>query len=142
MTRTAFAAAITLLAATVVALAQPVFTGTDIFPPEEFAARRAKLMALLGDGVAIMQGTTERPGEQPLRQSNQFFYVTGVVEPRAIAVIDGRTKKTTVFLPPYNERREQRMLRSGPAAGRRRGAIARRRRRPAARRVREARCRT
>ena len=117
MTRTAFAAAITLLAATVVTLAQPVFTGTDIFPPEEFAARRAKLMALLGDGVAIMQGTTERPGEQPLRQSNQFFYVTGVVEPRAIAVIDGRTKKTTVFLPPYNDRREQRMYGPGLRPG-------------------------
>ena len=57
-------------------------------------------MALIGDGVAIMLGTTEPPGEQPLRQNNQFFYVTGVVEPRAIAMIDGRTKKTTVFLPP------------------------------------------
>ncbi len=40
-------------------------------------------MEKIGDGVAIMQGTTERPGEQPLRQSNQFYYVSGVVEPRA-----------------------------------------------------------
>jgi Xaa-Pro aminopeptidase len=93
--------------------AQPVFTGTEIFPPEEFAARRAKVIAGIGDGVAILQGTTERPGEQALRQNNQFFYLTGVVEPRAIAVIDGRTKKTTIFLQPYNERREQRMY--GPA---------------------------
>jgi Xaa-Pro aminopeptidase len=93
--------------------AQPVFTGTEIFPPEEFAARRAKVLAQIGDGVAILQGTTERPGEQPLRQSNQFFYLTGVVEPRAIAVIDGRTKKTTIFLQPYNERREQRMYGAG-----------------------------
>jgi len=94
-------------------LAQPVFTGTEIFPPEEYAARRAKVLAQIGDGVAILQGTTERPGEQPLRQSNQFFYLTGVVEPRAIAVIDGRTKKTTIFLQPYNERREQRMYGAG-----------------------------
>jgi Xaa-Pro aminopeptidase len=93
--------------------AQPVFTATEIFPPEEFAARRAKVLAQISDGVAILQGTTERPGEQPLRQSNQFFYLTGVVEPRAIAVIDGRTKKTTVFLQPYNERREQRMYGAG-----------------------------
>ena len=41
-------------------------------------------MEKIGDGVAILQGTTERPGEQPLRQNNQFFYLTGVVEPRAI----------------------------------------------------------
>ena len=93
--------------------AQPVFTGTEIFPPEEFAARRAKVMETIGDGVAILQGTTERPGEQPLRQNNQFFYLTGVVEPRAIFTIDGRTKKTTLYLLARNERREQRML--GPA---------------------------
>jgi Xaa-Pro aminopeptidase len=94
-------------------LAQPVFTGTEIFPPEEFAARRARVIAAIGEGVAILQGTTERPGEQALRQNNQFFYLTGVVEPRAIAVVDGRAKKTTIFLPPFSERREQRMY--GPA---------------------------
>ena len=57
--------------------AQPVIS--DIFPPEEFAARRAKVMAQIGDGIAILQGTTERPGEQPLRQSNHFYYLSGVV---------------------------------------------------------------
>ena len=93
--------------------AQPVFTGAEIFPPEEFAARRARVMDKIGDAVAILQGTTERPGEQPLRQNNQFFYLTGVVEPRAIVTIDGRTKKTTLYLQPKNERRESRML--GPA---------------------------
>src|SRR5262245_61449672 len=62
--------------------AQPIFT--DIFPPEEFAARRAKVMAQIGYGVAVLQGATERAGEQPLRQNNQFFYLTGVIEPRAI----------------------------------------------------------
>src|ERR1700704_6462244 len=91
--------------------AQPVFT--DVFPPGEYATRRARVMERIGDGVAILQGTTERPGEQPLRQNNQFFYLTGVVEPRAIAMLDGRAKKTTVFLQPLNERREQRMFGPG-----------------------------
>ena len=85
--------------------AQPVFT--DIFPPDEYAARRARVMQKIGDGVAIIQGTTERPGEQPLRQANQFFYISGVVEPRAILVIDGKTKRSTLFLNPRNERREK-----------------------------------
>lgn len=93
--------------------AQPVFTGTEIFPAEEFAARRARVMEKIGDAVAILQGTTERPGEQALRQNNQFFYLTGVVEPRAIVTIDGRSRKTTLYLQPKNERREQRMY--GPA---------------------------
>jgi hypothetical protein len=32
-------------------LAQPVFTGTEIFPPEEFAARRSKTVAQIGDAA-------------------------------------------------------------------------------------------
>jgi Xaa-Pro aminopeptidase len=88
--------------------AQPIFT--DVFPPDEYAARRARVMDKIADGIAILQGTTERPGEQPLRQSNQFFYVSGVVEPRAILVIDGKTRSSTLFLNPRDERREQSMF--------------------------------
>jgi Xaa-Pro aminopeptidase len=94
-------------------LAQPVFTGGDIFPPEEFAARRARVMEKIGDAVAMIQGTTERPGEQPLRQANQFFYISGVVEPRAILLIDGKTRRSTLFLNPRNERREKMMFGPG-----------------------------
>jgi Xaa-Pro aminopeptidase len=93
--------------------AQPVFAGADIFPPDEFAGRRARVMERIGDAVAVLQGTTERPGEQPLRQNNQFFYLTGVVEPRAIVVLDGRARQTTLFLQPLDERREHRMFGPG-----------------------------
>lgn len=87
---------------------------TTAFPPEEFAARRAKVMTQIGDGVVVMQGTTERAGESPLRQSNQFFYLTGVVEPRALLIVDGKTKRTTLFLAPTTAGRE-RMI--GPYLG-------------------------
>ncbi len=93
--------------------AQPVFRGSEIFPPEEFAARRQKVMAQIGDGAAIVLGTTEPGGEKPLRQNNQFFYLTGVVEPRAVVIIDGRSKTSTLFLLPRNGRREARQY--GPA---------------------------
>ena len=69
-------------------------------------------MEKTGTAVVILQGTTERPGEQPLRQNNQFFYLTGVVEPRAILVMDGSTKRSTLFLNPRSERRET--IRLGP----------------------------
>lgn len=100
-----------LLAIALPIAAQPVFT--NVFPPDEYNSRRAAVMEKIGDGVAILEGTTERPGEQPLRQSNQFFYVCGVVEPRAILMIDGRSRKTTLFLNPRVERREKSMF--GPS---------------------------
>ena len=108
------AARLTLLLATALLLpaargeAQPVIT--TVFPAQEYAARRARVMAAIGDGVAILQGTTERPGEQPLRQGNQFHYLSGVVAPRALLVIDGRTKRSTLFLEPETERRVQVMF--------------------------------
>jgi len=76
--------------------AQPVVR--TVFPPQEYAARRAQLFDKIGDGIAIIEGTTERPGEQPFRQANQFAYLTGAAEPRAIALLDGRTRATYVFL--------------------------------------------
>ncbi len=102
----ALAVAALLLAASIPrAQAQQGFT--DAFPPEEFAARRARIIASIGDNVAIMQGTAERRGESPLRQSNQFFYLTGVTEPRALLVIDGRAKRSTLFLIPRTPQRER-----------------------------------
>jgi len=109
------AAAVALLAVVLVAAptAQPVFRGDEIFPPEEFAARRAKVMEKIGDGVAIVLGTPGPPGEMPFRQNSQFFYLTGATEPRASVIIDGRLKKTTIYLQPTNERRDASMF--GPA---------------------------
>ena len=64
-------------------------------------------MKSIGDGVAILQGTTERRGESPLRQSNQFFYLTGVTEPRAMLIIDGKAQRSTLFLTPRTAARER-----------------------------------
>ena len=91
--------------------AQPVFS--NVFPPEEYAARRAVVMEKIGDGVAVVLGATEPPGEMPFRQNNQFHYLCGVAEPRAILVLDGKTKKTTLFLNPRNQRQEDSMYGPG-----------------------------
>src|SRR5574338_105748 len=93
------------LAGVAVSSQAPLFTAA--FPPEEFAARRAKVMEKIGEGVAVIQGAAESPAYVKFRQNNQFFYLTGVEVPRAIAVIDGRSKKSTLFLQPRDERAER-----------------------------------
>ena len=72
---------------------------TDAFPPEEFAARRAKVMEAIGDGIAILQGAVERPAELQFRQNTQVYYLSGIEVPRAILVIDGRTRRSTAYIP-------------------------------------------
>jgi Xaa-Pro aminopeptidase len=101
MKKVTLALGATLLMAFTVS-AQPWFT--DVLPIEEFAARRARLMAEIGDGIAVIQGAAERPAESPFRQNNQFFYLSGVEVPRAVLTVDGRTKQSTLYLPdnsPY-----------------------------------------
>src|SRR3954454_14189539 len=113
-TRRAISGAVAAVALiTAAPLAQPVFRGSEIFPAEEYAARRARVLAGIGDGVAIVLGATEPPGEMPFRQNSQCFYLSGVVEPRAVLILDGRTRRTTVFLQPANARRDTSMF--GPA---------------------------
>jgi Xaa-Pro aminopeptidase len=96
---------VVVLASALNAFAQPLFT--DSLPKEEFAERRAKLLQKIGDGLVIIQGTTETGNSLKFRQNNQFYYLTGVEVPRAMLLIDGRTKKSTLFVPPRDERRER-----------------------------------
>ena len=59
-----------LLVGAPAASAQPLFT--DSLPKQEFVERRARLMEKIGDGVAIIQGTTETGTALKFRQNNQF----------------------------------------------------------------------
>jgi Xaa-Pro aminopeptidase len=100
------AAGLIAIAAVHDSIAQPLLF-TDALPKEEFAARRARVMAEIGDAVAVIQGATETAAYERFRQSNQFFYLTGVEVPRAILTIDGRTRTSTLYLLPRNERMER-----------------------------------
>jgi Xaa-Pro aminopeptidase len=105
-TRLALLVLVAAMAGTIAAHAQaPLFT--DSVPPEEFAARRARVFAAIGDGVAVLEGSTEYPAYVRFRQNDQFFYLTGVEVPRALVLLDGRTKQTALFVAPRNERLER-----------------------------------
>lgn len=78
------------------------------FPPEEFKARWATVFDKIGDkAVAIVQGAPLARGFALPRQSNEFYYLSGIETPGAYLLLDGRTRKVTLILPPRNERLER-----------------------------------
>jgi len=84
---------------------RPLFS--EHFAPEEFAARRARVFDAIGpDAIAVIQGAPMPFGFVPFRQSNEFFYLTGIASPSAYLLLDGATREAILYLPNRNERRE------------------------------------
>jgi Xaa-Pro aminopeptidase len=78
------------------------------FPPEEFKARWEKVFEKIGDrAIAMVQGVPLTSGFIFPRQTNEFFYLCGIETPHAYLVLDGRTRKATLLLPPRNEALER-----------------------------------
>jgi Xaa-Pro aminopeptidase len=77
------------------------------FPPEEFKARWAKVFDRIGDrAAAVVQGMPLTNGFIVPRQSNEFYYLCGIETPHSYLVLDGKTRKATLYLPPANRRLE------------------------------------
>ncbi len=95
------------------ALAAPAFGQSALyyqqdFPAEEFRTRWSKIYAQIGtNAVAVVQGAPFGRGFAFPRQSNEFYYLCGVETPHSYLLLDGRTKKATLYLPPRNRRLEQ-----------------------------------
>ena len=71
-------------------LAQAGRAFTTNFTTQEFAARRAKVYDAIGpEAVALMQGLPSVHSSAVFRQSNEFFYLSGVVAPQALLLMDG-----------------------------------------------------
>ncbi len=84
----------------------PAWRQTD-FPPEEFQTRWARIYDRIGDkAVLVMQGVPRTPGFNFPRQTNEFYYLCGIETPHTYLLLDGRTRKTTLFLPPRDQRLE------------------------------------
>jgi Xaa-Pro aminopeptidase len=102
MTRLAFLAALAFASlAPLGAQEWPPFQSD--FPADEFKQRRGKVMDAIGAGaMAILQGAPGVDGFKVFRQSNEFYYLTGLETPHAYLVLDGRTRRSTLYLTPRN----------------------------------------
>jgi Xaa-Pro aminopeptidase len=65
--------------------------GPLAFDKSEYAARRARLMAKIPDGIAVFWGSLSAP------QNNELIYLCGVKVPRAVLIIDGVRKESLLF---------------------------------------------
>ena len=78
------------------------------FPPDEFQERWRGVFDQIGeDAVAVVQGIPLTNGFIMPRQSNAFYYLSGIESPHAYILLDGREKKVTLYMPPKNERLER-----------------------------------
>ena len=92
----------------ITALAQDIPYFTTDFPPAEFAARRAKVYDAIGaNGLAVLQGAPSPTGYTRFRQANEFYYLCGIEVPHAYLLLDGTTRKASLYLLHRNEARER-----------------------------------
>ena len=96
--------------------AAPGATSRMCFPSRSSRPGARKVMAAIGDGVAVLHGAPEMAAEVAFRQNNQFFYLTGVEVPRADP--GARRPHEAVDAVPAGPRRE-RIQRARPGPGRR-----------------------
>jgi len=76
------------------------------FPPDEFAARRARIFDAIGPAAhALVQGAGPVRGFEIFRQTNEFYYCSGVEEPQAYLLLSGPDRRTTLYLPHRPEGR-------------------------------------
>jgi Xaa-Pro aminopeptidase len=83
--------------ALLVLLLLPHTIAAQDFDKAEFAGRRAKLLAKIPDGIAVILGGIEHPYPLRFRQSPDFYYLTGLKEPGMVLILNGVTKNAAVF---------------------------------------------
>lgn len=77
------------------------------FPPEEFRGRWSRVFDKIGaDAVAVVQGVSQTNGFMMPRQTNEFYYLSGVETPHSYLLLDGRNRRVLLYLPPRNPRLE------------------------------------
>ncbi len=78
------------------------------FTIEEFAERRSRVFDKIGNhSLALIQGGTAVRGFEVFRQSNEFYYLCGLETPHSYLLMDGRNRRSTLYLPHRDEARER-----------------------------------
>src|SRR5207249_9725580 len=79
-----------------------------------YAARRSRLAALMGEGVAVIATAPERlrnrDSHYPYRFDSYFYYLTGFLEPEAaLVLVAGKSPKALLFCRNREDRKSTRL---------------------------------
>ena len=78
------------------------------FSKEEFDRRRNRIYDEIGDGAAaLIQGADGITGFSVFRQSNTFYYLTGLETAHSYLLLNGRRRTSTLYLPHRDAGRER-----------------------------------
>jgi Xaa-Pro aminopeptidase len=78
------------------------------FSVENFSERRTKLLDAIGNNaIALIQGAGGQAGFSIFRQSNTFYYLTGLETDHAYLLLNGKNRQITLYLPHRDKGREQ-----------------------------------
>ncbi|HMJ70428.1 MAG TPA: aminopeptidase P N-terminal domain-containing protein [Cyclobacteriaceae bacterium] len=95
---------ILLLCAAIGAIAQNNHHYQTDFSREEFAGRRGKIFNAIGtNAIAVIQGAAGIPGFTVFRQSNTFYYLTGLETAHAYLLLNSKNRQSTLYLPHRDE---------------------------------------
>ena len=61
--------------------------------------RRAQVAGRIGEGLALLRGAPEGPGNGLFRQTNEMYHLTGIEVPHAWLTISGSSRQSVLYLP-------------------------------------------
>jgi Xaa-Pro aminopeptidase len=77
------------------------------FTAEDFQQRREAVYDAIGSNITIIQGAEDVEGSIAFRQSNTFYYLSGLEVASAYMLLDGKYRTTTLYLPHRDSERER-----------------------------------
>lgn len=88
--------------------AQEKYRYQNDFNKTELTERRSRIASAIGNtAIALFQGSAGIAGFSVFRQTNTFYYLTGIESAHAYLLINGRNGQSTLYLPHRDEGTER-----------------------------------
>src|SRR5690349_11355178 len=77
----------------------------DLGGPKEFERRRHAVAESMKDGFLVMFARQVEPEADHYREDNDFYYLTGLADPGAVLLIDGKNARSMLLEPMQSARK-------------------------------------